>query len=114
MLLGIHPGRCGRQRSDLTTSSVQIYIYFFRLGADLQARALVVLCRLSLGFPFGTRATVRANDYETNLSSTRCVINGHCQSWRNISAALCRGLCLVGVPGTRLASAADVLRTQMR
>lgn len=54
----------------------------------------------SVAFHFGTHAIVQANDYETKPSSTRCVINGHCQSRHNISVAICRGLCLVGAAET--------------
>lgn len=49
---------------------------------------------------FGICVIVKANDYKTNPSCAHGVINGHCQSWRNISAATYHGLCRVRAPET--------------
>lgn len=49
---------------------------------------------------FGICVIVKANDYKTNPSCARGVINGHCQSWRNISAAIYHELRRVRAPET--------------
>lgn len=84
----IHSQFCCRWFIDLRFSNVQKCLYPRLASADLQK---LIVCRSLRCVSFGTRGVVPANDYKTKLSSTRCVINGRCQSRRNTSASVCCG-----------------------
>lgn len=95
----------GAAAVNVLTSEAQTFRFLFTLGQPVliyepDCSSSFSQLSASVAFHIGKRAIVQANDYETKPSSTRCVINGHCQSRHNISAAICRGLCLVGAAET--------------
>lgn len=95
----------GTAAISVLTSEAQMFRFLFTLGQPVliyEPDCSPSFSQLiaSVAFRFGTRAIVQPNDYETKPSSTRCVINGHCQLQRNISTAVCCGLCLAGAAET--------------